>query len=69
MLDETDLLWAEEAALDDLDPRDTMPEMKHYLAQDVRAGEDATFRAIVEHPEACSRAWWRPSRGRPLYAA
>ncbi|MBL8744375.1 MAG: hypothetical protein JNK04_24880 [Myxococcales bacterium] len=71
MLDDTDAIWSEEALLDDVDddPRDTIPEVKQYLAQCSRAEEDPTFRRIVEHPDACARAWWRPSRGRPLYAA
>lgn len=65
-LDETNLIWADD---DDTDPRDTMPEMRQYLAYDRRGEEEASFRTLIEHPEACARAWWRPSRGRPLFAA
>ena len=69
MLDEDDLWWAEDVPTDDVeDLRDTMPEMRHYLVHE-RREEDTGFRAILERPDACRRAWWRPSRGRPLHAA
>jgi hypothetical protein len=64
MLDKNDLWWMEEEVLSVDDPADllrTMPEIRQLVDPD-RHDDELGLRAMLERPEALSKAWWRVKR-------
>ena len=63
MLDKDDLWLLDEAALDEPADPFAMPEIREHLVRD-RRDDEVGLRALLEHPEALSKAWRRPGSSR-----
>jgi hypothetical protein len=63
MLDQDDLLLMDELPIDEPEPLDAIPEVRHYLEPERWEGE-VGLRSILERPEALSKAWRRHALAR-----